>query len=301
MGGVVVKLTTEEYYSAMIGRLSPIITFVMCFESIVSVFTYLAVTFGLDRTRKEHLKAWNRLQSIDDEVVKSFPNVNWNYQKNCRKYTRLTAFIYSYFSIIAFGFVFNLANCSCGYFSSFLISFAYACITASSGLASFLFAVQMDMLRLRFRLLHKLVNLNFVSCSNGQRNDTRLLRKFKILEYFFKEYNALIHRLNRVFNVVSSASMFYDFAILTNMGFLVCSKAIESNTHWKEYVFIAFFTLPRIYKVIICSVYGHMAHAEIFNSIANYIIVLIQLQFQQNMIRRTLYGAPSGDIEMIEM
>ncbi|XP_073848092.1 gustatory receptor 47b [Musca autumnalis] len=356
-GGMTIKITTEQFYNAMIGRLSPIVVFIMCLESVVSVLCYLVVTFSLDTTRKEHLICWNRLQNLDDQVVKDFPNVNWNYHKNSRKYTRLTAAIYSYFSIISFGFVFNLANCRCGYLSSFLISFSYACITGSPGLAGFLFVVQMDMLRLRFRLLRKVFLLNFVANSGRIRrqSDIKILRKFKLLEYYFKEYSALIPRFNAVFNVVSSASMFYDFAILTNMGFLLCSKAIESNTHWKEYLFVAFFMLPRIYKVVVCSIYGHMAHAErknvwqefvhmesyfnkslivrdnmeslfhwrmhnndyftvgktmrfnlglmfmIFNSIANYIIILIQLQFQQNIITETLNSGSSKDVEMIEI
>ncbi|XP_061386353.1 putative gustatory receptor 47b [Musca vetustissima] len=340
-GGAAIKINIEKYYNAMIGRLTPIVAFVMCLESVICVFCYLVVTFSLDMTRSEHQNCWHRLQSLDDELIKDFP-----------------AFFYLYFSCISFGFVFNLANCKCGYLSSLLVCFGYAYMTGSAAVASFLFVVQMDMLRLRFRLLYKLFQLNFVE-NNGKgrrRNDIKILRTFKSLEYYFKEYNELIPRLNSVFNVVSSASVFHDFAIITTMGFLLCSKAIEANHHWKEYMFIVFFVMPRVYKVIVCSIYGHMAHVErkkcwqefvrmenyvnksfrihdtmdslyhwrmhnnayftvgrilrfnlgllfmIFNSIANYIIILIQLQFQQNTIRRALHsGKNANDVEMIEM
>lgn len=263
VGGLFMKITDDELYDSMIGRLSPVVKFVMCFECTITAIGYTQTAFSLDATRKKHLKHAHHLQKLDDKLIKDFPNVNWNYNKNARKYTSMTTLLYTSSMVVSFGFVFSLAHCNCGLLSSFLIAFSYACLTSSPGIASFLYVAGMDMVRLRFRLLHKLFKINFIARSTNLRNDTKDLRKLKKLEYYFKEYSYMIPGLNEIFGNVSGVGMFYDFAILTNMGFLLCSKAIESESQWNEYVFIIVFIMPRIYKVIFTNVYGHLADMEV--------------------------------------
>ncbi|XP_075167034.1 gustatory receptor 47b [Haematobia irritans] len=349
IGGLAMKFTDDELYDAMIGRLEPVIKFVLCFECFISTVMYIQITFSLDFTRLKHLHLSHLLQSLDDKLLKDFPFVKWNYNKTARKYNVLVSLVTIYFMSISLGFVFNLSRCRCGYISSFLLAFSYACMTCCAGTANFLYVAGMDMLRIRFRLLYKLIKVCFSTKSRTSKDDIKLFRKLKILQFYFKEYNSMIPTLNHVFSSVSGAGTFHDFAMLTNVGFLLLSKTIEGKAGPEEYAYIVLFMLPRVYKVTMTVTYGHLVHVArrncihdmlsvekffnepkiikqnmdsflhwrmhnnyffsignsircdlpvlfiVFNGIANYMIILIQLQFQQNIIAKSL----QNDVELI--
>lgn len=263
IGGFVVKIQDDELYQAMIGHLSPVVKFILCFECSISTVTYLNVVFMMDCSRQKHLYFANKLQKLDEQMLKDFPAIRWNYHKSARKYNPLTVLMYSYYTVVSFIYIFNLAHCACGFISSLSIALTYSCVTGVPGFVGFLFVGNMDLLRIRFRLIQKLIRQYFTAPSKSQRKNIEDLRKFQSLLYYFKEYTRLILTLNDVFGLVAAAGIFHDFTIITNMGYLVCSKALESKSPWYEYTFIILFIAPRIYKVFMTAIYGYTAQKEV--------------------------------------
>ncbi|XP_013104732.2 putative gustatory receptor 47b [Stomoxys calcitrans] len=349
MGGLAIKVKDEEQYEAMVGHLSPVSKFVLCFECTISTLIYTQIAFSFDFKRMKHLAYCHRLQSLDNLLLKDFPCVQWNYDKSSRKFNALGSFVGFYFIGISLGFVFYLSHCSCGWQSSILIGFSYACMTCGPGTACFLFVAGMDMIRIRFRLIYKLLQISFGTSRPSLHGDVTRLRKLKLLQYYFQEYSSMIPTINEIFSNVSGTGSFHDFAMLTNMGFMLFSLTMGGKARPYEYIYTVLFMVPRFYKILMIAVYGRLAltsrrncdHAffqmgdyfskphlvrenlesflhwrmhnnyyfsigkiircdlsvlfMIFNSIANYMIILIQLQLQQNTISKTM----RKDVELI--
>ena len=262
VGGFLVKITNKETYDAAIQQLTPVVKVILTFECVISPLIYLEVTFYLDKVRDKYIKLANTFQTLDAELQKEFPCIQWNYYKSVLKYNPMTVVLYVFYTVIAFLYIFRVAHCSCGLMSSIVISFSYACVTGGPGFAGFLFVGNMDMLRLRFRLLRKLMQQCLLQTKNNQ-SPASDIKKFKILENYFKEYSCLITLLNEVFGVISASGLFHDFALVTSMTYLLCSKAIDANAKVYEYVFVLLFMTPRIYKVISLSIYGYAAQKEV--------------------------------------
>ncbi|KNC27219.1 putative gustatory receptor 47b [Lucilia cuprina] len=329
IGGFLYKIYDEELNEAMMGILTPVVKVILTFECFICPISYVEVTFYMDWYCDKYLKLANTLQSLDEQLKMNFPSIQWNYHKSTRKYNPMTVGIYGFYSIVSTIYIFHIAHCRCGWFSSTILSLCYACVTGAPAFAGFLFIGNMDMLRLRFRLIRKLLQLQFVNKHTKSRHmHAEDVAKFKFL----------IVTLNQVFCVVSGSGLFHDFAITTSLGYLLCSKALDTKAKWYEYVFVSLFMVPRIYKVLTTSIYGYTTQKErkncsrefvkiesnfkkstiirqpledflhwsmhnnysikvgkilncnlslIFltlNSVVNYILIYIQLQFQQNSI-----------------
>lgn len=262
VGGIWIKLNDKESYEAATQQLTPVVKVILTFECVASPLIYLEASFYLDKVRDKYIKLANTFQALDAELQKDFTSIQWNYYKSALKYNPATVIIYIFYTVIAFLYIFRIVHCSCGLMSSIVISWSYACVTAGPGFAGFLLVGNMDMLRLRFRLLHKLM-LQYVLQTKNNQNPESDVRKLKNLENYFKEYSCLITLLNEVFGVISASGLFHDFALITSMTYLLCSKAIAANVKVYEYVFVLLFMIPRIYKVITLSVYGYAAQKEV--------------------------------------
>ncbi|XP_065369029.1 putative gustatory receptor 47b [Calliphora vicina] len=339
IGGFLYKIYDEELNEAMMGILTPVVKTILTFECFICPISYVEVTFHLDWYRDKYVNLANTLQTLDEQLQRNFPGIEWNYHKSTRKYNPMTVGLYGFYTIVSCIYIFNIAHCTCGWISSTILSICYSCVTGAPAFAGFLFIGNMDMLRLRFRLIRKLLRQHLM---NSQKKSRHLLvedvAKFKQLESYFTQYSSLIVTLNQVFSVVSGSGLFHDFAITTSLGYLLCSKALDTKAKLREYIFVSLFMTPRIYKVITTSMYGYATQKErrncchefiqieynfeksellrqpmeaflhwrmhnnyritvgkilncnlslIFltlNSVVNYIMILIQLQFQQNNI-----------------
>lgn len=262
VGGFLTKLFDEESYKAATELLPPVVKVMLTFECVASPLIYLGVTFFFDIVREKYIKLASTLQALDEGIQKDFPFVQWNYYKTALKYKPMTLFVYGSYTFIAFAYVFSVARCTCGIPSSAVISVSYTCVTAGPGMTGFLYVGNIDMLRLRFRLIRKLVQQISMNIKENQNSENNI-RKIKTLENYFKKYSCLITLVNEVFGFISASGLFHDFALITCMVYLLCSKAIDSNTRVREYVFALLFMTPRAYKVIMIAIYGFITQKEV--------------------------------------
>ncbi|KAM7343345.1 gustatory receptor 47b [Cochliomyia hominivorax] len=337
IGGFLYKIYTPELNQAMMGKLTPVVRIILTFECFLCPISYAEVTMHLEWNRQKYVNLANTMQSLDEELKRNFPSIQWNYYKSNRKYNHMTVGVVIFYAVVSTIYNFQIAHCACGFISTIIVSICYSCVTGSPAMTAFLFIGNMDMLRLRFRLIRKLLQQNLKDLQI-QTISLKDIERFKKLEKSFMEYSTLILKLNEVFAIVSGAGLFHDFAIITTLGYLFCWKALDTKAKIHEYVFIVLFMAPRVYKVITTGIYGYATQKErkkcceefikveyncnkskllrqpmdtflhwsmhnnyritvakkfkcnlflIFatlNNVVNYIMILIQLQFQQNNI-----------------
>lgn len=264
IGGFLYKIYDDELHEAMMGRFSPVVKIVLLFECFICPISYMEVTLNLDYYSDKYVNLANTLQNLDEKLQKNFPGIQWNYHKSTRKYNPMTVGVYGFYTIVSTIYIFQIAHCRCGWISSVIVSVCYSCVTGAPAFASFLFIGNMDMLRLRFRLIRKLLiqNIMYAHRKSGvvQKED---IEKFKKLENAFTDYSSLIVTLNQVFSVITGSGLFHDFAVITSLGYLMCWKAFDTNAKIHEYVFVVLFMTPRLYKVATTSIYGYATQKEV--------------------------------------
>lgn len=242
----------------------------------------MEVTLNLDYYSDKYVNLANTLQNLDEKLQKNFPGIQWNYHKSTRKYNPMTVGVYGFYTIVSTIYIFQIAHCRCGWISSVIVSVCYSCVTGAPAFASFLFIGNMDMLRLRFRLIRKLLiqNIMYAHRKSGvvQKED---IEKFKKLENAFTDYFSLIVTLNQVFSVITGSGLFHDFAVITSLGYLMCWKAFDTNAKIHEYVFVVLFMTPRLYKVATTSIYGYATQKEVSLETWNYDTIMIFLLLLQ--------------------
>lgn len=191
-----------------------------------------------------------------------FNYIKWNYHKTMRKFTPFTLFGVAYYYTVSFIYLFKLSHCNCDYVTSFVFALSYTSITIVPNCTYFLHLGKMDLLRIRYRLITRLLKQQYaltVDLKKQHKFETRISR---LIDYC-KSYIQLILQVNDVFGTVCGISLFHDFAVLTNLTFLLCQKATETNASAEEYLFIFLFILPHIYKIIIYAVYGYVTQKEV--------------------------------------
>ncbi|XP_036332459.1 putative gustatory receptor 47b, partial [Rhagoletis pomonella] len=258
---VTMKISSNEGSKAMIGHLSPVLKFVLIMECFISAIAFTVSSATMERKKYKHLQLTKSFQDLDNRMENDFPNINWNYYKTERKFTTFTICVIVYFYMIAFIYVYKLSNCSCDYATTFVLAFSHATCTAAPSCIIFLNIGMMDLQRIRYRLIQRLLKQQYTSGGDVRRQAEFQFRLARLIDYC-KSYIQLILQINDVFGVVGGIDLFHDFVVLTNLTFLMCQKATEPNTRLKEYVFIFLFMLPRIYKVTIYAVYGYVTNKE---------------------------------------
>lgn len=164
--GFAYKMYDAELSEALLRDLTPVIKVILTFECTICPTVYLAITISLDMNRETYTAMANTLQNTDDELHKYFPGIQWNYSKSKRKYSFMTVGMYGFYAITSTIYIFYVANCMCGWKSSLMISICYACISGAPACAEFLFIGNLDMLRLRFRLIRKLLRQHSFHSNN---------------------------------------------------------------------------------------------------------------------------------------
>ncbi|CAD7013577.1 putative gustatory receptor 47b [Ceratitis capitata] len=262
VGSIALKNSSGYGSKAMLDQLSPVLKLILGFETFTSTVTYIAVTSAMHANRYKHLKLLFQFKELDEQMQATYPKIKWNYHKTMRKFTPITLCGMFYYYAVSLIYVFNLSNCNCDYATTLMFALSYASITITPGCTFFLHLGMMDLQRIRYRLIQRLLRQEYC----GLRKDASKQCKFKLritrLIDYYKRYIELILQINDVFGVVCGISLFHDFTVLTNMTFLMCQKATESGTRSEEYVFIFLFMLPRIYKVTIYAVYGYVTQME---------------------------------------
>ncbi|XP_050324645.1 putative gustatory receptor 47b isoform X1 [Bactrocera neohumeralis] len=261
LGSVLLKYMDDESYNAMFNRLSPVFKFILVLECFVSAMTYIAVCIKMQTNKYKHLKFLREFKELDAQMQIDFNYIKWNYHKTMRKFTIFTLIGMTYYYTVSFIYIFKLSNCNCDYVTTFVFALSYASITLAPSCIFFLHLGKMDLLRIRYRLIKRLLKQQYALAVDLKHQHKFEMRISRLIDYC-KSYIQLILQVNDVFGVVSGFSLFHDFAMLTNMTFLMCQKATETKTTVKEYIFIILFMLPRIYKVIIYAVYGYVTQRE---------------------------------------
>lgn len=270
LGSILLKYTDDESSKAIFDRLSPVLKFILALECFLSAMTYIAVCTTMHTNRYKHLKLLRRFKELDAQIQIDFNYIKWNYHKTMRKFTTFTLIVMIYYYTVSFIYLFKLSNCNCDYVTTFVFALCYASITIAPSSTVFLHLGKMDLLRIRYRLIKRLLKQQYALAVDLKRQHKFEMRISRLIDYC-KSYIQLILQINDVLGVVCGISLFHDFAVLTNMTFLMCQKATETNTSVEEYLFIFLFMLPRIYKVIIYAVYGYVTQKEVSSAMMNQI------------------------------
>ncbi|XP_011191173.2 putative gustatory receptor 47b [Zeugodacus cucurbitae] len=258
---MLLKCSGNEGSKAMLERLSPVLKLILALECFTSAMTYIATCLAMQWNRHKHLQLTQQFKALDAQMQIDFNYIKWNYHKTMRKFTPFTLFGMAYYYIVSFIYLFKLSNCNCDYITTFVLALSYSSITIAPSCIFFLHLGKMDLLRIRYRLIKRLLQQQYALATHSKEQHKLELRISRLIDYC-KSYIQLILQINDVFGAVCGISLFHDFAVLTNMTFLMCQKATEANTSVEEYLFIFLFMLPRIYKVIIYAVYGYVTLKE---------------------------------------
>ncbi|XP_054737691.1 putative gustatory receptor 47b [Anastrepha obliqua] len=261
VGSMIVKCLDNESSKAMLDRLSPVLKLTLALECFISAITYAVASASMEKNKYKLMRLMQSFQVLDHRMQIEFPYVNWNYHKTERKFTSITLFLIAYYYIVAFIYVFKLANCNCDYATTIVFALSYATLTSAPGFITFLNLGLMDLQRIRFRLIRRLLKQNYASAAHITGQTEFEMRLARLINYC-KGYIQLVLQMNDVFGVACGVDLFHDFAILTSMTFLVCQRATESNARLEEYTSTLLFMLPRMYKVTIYTIYGYVAHKE---------------------------------------
>ncbi|XP_030387263.1 putative gustatory receptor 47b [Scaptodrosophila lebanonensis] len=344
---------------AMIGDLQDVLKVVFSWECLASTVTYIELCIVLDMNRSRHIQLLLSIQRLDKDMSAIFPHIQWHYEKTRRKYNHGTILINTVFFTLSLVFVFFTVNCTCGFASSLIGAITYSVLTANCGMLGFLHAGFLDLLRVRFRLIVKLLHQLYAQRSDVQRNleEQELHQRIEKLFEFSKRCSQYLVDVNNVFRFVSIIGIFYDFSVMTCFGYIVLQNIIESKTEATEYVFVSLLIAMHLYKVIVTASYGHLLHREkrnchqllnkyetffecehlvlvrslvdsfqhwlkhndysatigahlrcdvyviymVLNAVANYVIILVQLLFQQTSLEGPTHRhVMSKDVEIIK-
>ncbi|XP_037942042.1 putative gustatory receptor 47b [Teleopsis dalmanni] len=342
VGGFALKLNDKDSAQAMFGRLTPVTKFILTFECLANLITYIEATLMIDAQKRNLIQLMSEFEHLDRSLQIDYPFIKWNYQKTMRKYAPTTIAIFIYFSIVSLSYVFNLSGCYCGIPTTFLIGATYTSITVATGSVGFIHIAKMDLLRLRYRLISHLAQQT--SNSSGTQNQKSVITNLKL---YCRKYTELIININNVFGYVSAAGIFHDFSILTSLLFLLCQKASTATTKTTEYTFVILLLLPHFYKLVMTAIYGYLTEEEqkkclhilmirqtddqewflhwkthnnyklyigstircnlnviymVLHGITNYVIILIQLQFQENTITNNMKNHESPkNVEYVKL
>ncbi|XP_067633338.1 putative gustatory receptor 47b [Eurosta solidaginis] len=260
-----IKSSDTQGSKAMMERLSPVLKLILAMEFIISTITYITASILMETKKYKHIKVIKRFQQLDDGLQMNFPHVNWNYKKTEFKFTISTLVMLAYFYIISFMFLYTISNCRCDYVTTFVWALSYVIITTGPAGISFLHMGIMDLQRVRYRILQKLLQQHYAARSTKfkQKPDNNFELQLMCLIDYLKNYIQLILKFNDLFGVVSGVVVFHDFALVTFLTFLMCQLATETNAQSREiFLCIFFFMLAPIYKLSVYAMYGYMAYKE---------------------------------------
>ncbi|XP_055844376.1 putative gustatory receptor 47b [Episyrphus balteatus] len=245
LGSFITGWTYKVYshqYSKTILELSPLLQLLGILELAASILAYINVSISMEFNKQMHAELFNKAYELDKVFIEKF-DVSFNYGKEIRRNILNTRFLMLFCGVY----------CPICFISMdpdwyvVLMAFGYAMCTLGPLSSSVTHINLMNFLRIRFELFGSVFQKYFSVDLNENKEKQR---HFVLLINHYRKYCELIHVVNSVYGHAAVVNYLHDFTQTSSIVFVLCHKALESETSGVVYIVLFMYVFPRMFKIV---------------------------------------------------
>lgn len=261
LGACLYRLLQNQSLQERVLRLDKLVLSIMGLELVISTIVFMITVLSLQTKAKQHAGIYERLAEVDRRLMRDF-GANLNYGKLLRKNLLVLSFVGTLY-LCAVNTA--LAHGTQGRQLAIVLPAAlcYILITSGPHLTGYAHMTLSEVLSIRFRLLQRILNPNFLikrfGC--GQLCERRL----KTLTDIVTELHYIIHEINEVYSFSLGSAMFHDFTLSTSELYIIFARSMGGDTISDEkkngnispmlLIFLVLCMLLPFYKMLISPIY----------------------------------------------
>ncbi|XP_053962044.1 putative gustatory receptor 57a [Anastrepha ludens] len=245
-------------YSALIYERDKFILALCTLELLMSTGCYVIIISSMLRQANSHVALYDRINALDQKLMREF-GANLNYHKLMLKngiQVGLLALVY--LAAISLAMKQALPNAN-EYLVGSLV-FLYAAITCGLHVTCYMHSNFAEMLRVRFRLLQKLLDANYLRKMFPQ--SPRRTASLHSLVDMVRTLHEFIDSVNEVHRVGLSVGVAHDFMTVITVLYLVFGHSLGERVNYTFFAQGILWLFLPLHKFITAPVYCDMAIKE---------------------------------------
>ncbi|XP_030388408.1 putative gustatory receptor 57a [Scaptodrosophila lebanonensis] len=252
MCGSIYGLLRDNDLRAFLYKTDKLVLSIVFLELVMSIFVYVVTVASMQSTAHQHLRIYNRLAALDDQLMQEF-GANLNYRKLKRKNIMVLATV----TVLYVSAVNSVVGRIAGDGNKALVACGGICYIIITGGPHFTGYIHMniaEMLGIRFRLLQKIINPQFFRWRfvKVQLREQRLRSAMEMV----KELHYLITEVNKVYKLSLWTAIAHDFTLTTSELYIIFGRAdMDGGMNSLLIAYVATSMLPPFYKMLVAPVY----------------------------------------------
>lgn len=227
-------------------------------ELLMTPVNHVIVMYLMLRKVRDHIALYERLDALDQQLIREF-GVNLNYHKllqnNLIQTTILTMLHYSAITWTIVHEVPDRVAQACVFVFLYLLSIS------GPNWTCYLHAGFAQILRVRFRLLQKLLNADFLLTNFPELHICEV--RLQCLVGMVRSFHEIIDDINNVYRAALVAVLLHDFTLVTNILYMLFGHSIGKTDDGIFFAYGAMWLIVPLHKFISTPNYCSKAIEEV--------------------------------------
>ncbi|XP_018797875.1 PREDICTED: putative gustatory receptor 57a [Bactrocera latifrons] len=226
-------------------------------EVLMTPLNHVLVMYLMLRKTRGHIALYDRLDALDQQLIREF-GVNLNYHKLLRKNLIKTAILpMIHYSAVTWTIIHEVPDRVAQ--ACFFI-FLYLFSTSGPNYTCYLHAGFAQILSIRFRLLQKLLNADFLLANFPEQQICEV--RLQCLVGMVRSFHEIIDDINDVYRAALVAVLLHDFTLVTNILYMLFGHSIGKGDDGIFFAYGAMWLIVPLHKFISAPNYSSMAVEE---------------------------------------